>query len=522
MYWRERKEFFMELELKKVSLDTYEMGGELTLTQEETAETIVPDYCPDIARIIETVGKVYLHSREVRDGKAELSGTVRVTVLYTPDGEGGIRTLEFAIPFTVESDSRALPGCQHLTADTETEFLEARMLNPRKIFTHCKLVTHVTGYQKKPLEFCADAEAESGLQVEKRQERQHAILLTHIAEKDFTFTEEMSLSPGREGAAELLISQVSSTVTESKIVGSKLIFKGIFSVSLLYRDNNGGCGSVNSELPFSQIMEVEGAAEGSGARVQMQLTGTDFQIDGDDPEGRQIAVTLYLHATALLREEQELTLLSDLYSTAYDMTYEAAPLSITSLCENLTRRQTLREVLEIGVVAESILALSANCGPVSVSREGKTAILRTAVTVRAMYLDEGGVPLVAERNIDASCQLELPEDCRVSARAICPEEVQGTLGDRGIEVRFPVDFQVEAAQRVKKVCVSSAKLDTETAKDASGAPSLVLRCIGRQESAWDLAKKYNTTIAAILSANQLEGEEEIPQDQLLLIPRKRA
>ena len=42
----------------------------LTLTQEETAETIVPDYCPDIARIIETDGRVFLHSRELRDGKA--------------------------------------------------------------------------------------------------------------------------------------------------------------------------------------------------------------------------------------------------------------------------------------------------------------------------------------------------------------------------------------------------------------------------------------------------------------------
>ena len=74
----------MELELKKACLDAYETGGELVLTQEETAETIVPDYCPDIARVIETEGKVYIHSRELRDGKAEVSGTVRVTVLYTP------------------------------------------------------------------------------------------------------------------------------------------------------------------------------------------------------------------------------------------------------------------------------------------------------------------------------------------------------------------------------------------------------------------------------------------------------
>ena len=101
-------------------------------------------------------------------------------------------------------------------------------------------------------------------------------------------------------------------------------------------------------------------------------------------------------------------------------------------------------------------------------------------------------------------------------------EVQGSLGDRGIEVRFPVDFRAEAASKVKKVCISAAKLDTESAKDTAGAPSLVLRCLGKQESAWDLAKKYNTTIATILAANQMESETELPREKLLLIPRKRA
>ena len=466
----------MELELKKACFDAYEAAGELTLTQEETAETIVPDYCPDIARIIETTGKVFLHSREMRDGRAEISGTVRVTVLYTPEGEGGIRTLEFAMPFTVETDGRSLPDCAALLADTEPELLETRMLNPRKVFTHCKLVTRLTGYQRRPLCFCTDAEAGPELCIEKKQEQQHAIVLTHIAEKDFTFSEQMDLSPGREGAAEILTSRVNSTVTETKIVGSKLLFKGIFTVSLLYRTADGRCCGASGELPFSQILEVEGAPEGAEPSVRLQFTGADLQVDGADAEGREIAVTLYLHATALLRQTQELTLLSDLYSTAYDLTYDAAPLELTSFREQFTRRQTVREVLEIGVVADSILALSVTCGAVSVSREGA---------------------------------------------GVCPEEVQGSLTDRGIEVRFPVDFRAEAAQRVKRVCVSAGKINTDAPKETTGAPSLVLRCLGKQETAWDLAKRYNTTIGVILAANQLETEGDISRDQLLLIPRKR-
>lgn len=513
----------MELNLKKICFDNFESGAEVTLTQEETAETIVPDYCPDIARIIDTEGKVFLHSRELREGRAEVSGTVRVTVLYTPDGEGGMRTLEFAMPFSVSTDGKAMPDCSSLCADTEIEFLETRILNPRKVFTRCKLVTKLTGYQRVPVCFCTDVDADQNLCIEKRKEQQHTTVLTHIAEKDFTFSDEMNLSPGKPGAAEILTSRIASSVTETKIVGSKLIIKGLFTVCLLYRAVDGRCCATSGELPFSQILEIEGAAEGAQASVQLHLTGVDIQVgDSASNDGRQISVTLYLHAVAILREERELTLLSDLYSTAYDLSYEAEPLTLTDCSEPLTRRQTVREILEIGVVAESILSLSVLCGAVSISREGEAVVLRTSATVRALYLDEGGVPLMAERGIDVSCQLDLPEDCRVTSKATCAEDPQGSLSSGGIEVRFSIDFQAVAVSRKKKVSLTSAKINTETPKDLSKAPSLVLRGLGRQETLWELAKRYNTTVPIILKANELKEETDAPREKLLLIPRKRA
>ena len=504
----------MELELKCACLDAYETGGELTLTQEESAETIVPDYCPDIARIVAADGKTYLHSRSLHDGKAELTGTVRVTVLYIPEGEDGLRTLNFAMPFTVESDNRLLVDCQIPVAEVTAEALESRMLNPRKIFTHCTLAVRLTGYRHGALRCCTDVEGDETLQ--KRREQQRAVLLTGIFEKDFTLTGDLNLSPGRSGAAEILNCDLRHTVTEVKPVGNKLILKGVFALSVLYRSVDGVLYSTEGELPFSQIMEVENG-EGSVPSVQLQMTGTELQISGDDPEGRQIGVTLYFRAVALLRRETELTLLNDLYSTAFHVSYEAAPLTLTSFHEQMIRRQTVREVLEIGSV-ERVLALTAVCGGVSVSREG---MLRTVVSVRALCLDREGNPLAAERTVDVSCQTELPEDCRVCACAVCGDEVQGSAGDRGIELRIPVDFRIELSGFVKRVCVTAAQLNEEKTEDEMPRPSLVLRCLGNRESVWDLAKRYRTTIPAILSANKLEREEEIPHGRLLLIPGKR-
>ncbi|MBQ9348130.1 MAG: DUF3794 domain-containing protein [Oscillibacter sp.] len=510
----------MELELKRETREGYAPGGEYMLSREETAETIVPDYCPDAERIVESGGAVFVESREVRDGRAEVRGTIRVHVLYLPDGERDVRTLEFDMPFSVEGDGPEDAEGLVLWAEAEPEFLETRLLNPRKLLTRCKLAVRLTTWQKMPLVYATDVEDGEKLSLEKRRERRHAVALAEAVETEFTFSDELELSPGRPGAAELLSWRVTPSVTEAKILGNKLIAKGIFTVSLLYLTEGDGCRSAVGELPFSQILELSAEQEDARASVQVQMTGEDVQISGGDPDGRLISVTLYLRALGLVRREEEIVLLSDLYSTAYDVSCQCVPLDLDARHDRQVLRTQIRELLEIGVEADTVLSLSAVCGGVTVSREGESAVLRTPVTVRALYLDGDGVPLAAERRIEAGCPIELPEGGQLSVRAVCPEEVQGSLGERGIEVRFPVDFQAEIRVPCQALCVSEASLDREVPRE--GGPSLVLRRVGPEETAWDIAKAYRTTIRELFAANQIPEDGDLPRDELLLIPRRRA
>lgn len=502
------------MELVKECLSCYEAGADLTMTQEETQETIVPDYCPDIARIIDTSGKVFLHSRELREGKILITGMVKVTVLYTPENDGGIRSLEFAISFTTEGEGAG----DHMIVRTEIESIETRMTNPRKVFTRCLLSTHVSCCKKTERQYCSDVQAEPEAGIEKRMEQTKVSTISGIAEKDFTFSDEMNISPGKSPAEEILLSTVKETVSETKIVGNKLIVKGLINISLLCAAAEKQYYCAGGELPFSQIIELESPAEDSICTVTLTQTGAEFSI-GED--GHTVSVTLYLHAQALLREERTLTFLSDLYSTAYGMNYEAAPMEFSDYIDTLSRRQMVREVLETGVVAKNILTISVSCGAVSVSREGEVVTLRTIASIHALYLDEGEVPLVSERRMEVSCQMEFPENCQVTAKAVCPEEAMGSISSGGIEIRFPVDFSADATVQKTCSCVMAADLDTEASQDAENRPSIVLRCLAPTESLWDLAKHYRTTCANILSANEIEEGTAIPCDRLLLIPKKR-
>ncbi len=482
--------------------------------------------------------------------------------------------MEFSIPFEIACGGPEIENCQIADIETEIEYLETRMLNPRKLLTRCGLIIRVTGYRKKNLIYYSGAAADESWHVEQRLEKRRAILLTRAAEREFNFSDNLILSPGRPGATELLSARVTPSVNETRMIGNKLIFKGIFNINLLYRTEDGDCDSCTGELPFSQIMDIDRrietppdtdadisaslnaksaningninaknagenninnnikseSPENAWASVRVDLTGWDIQIDGADPDGRQIAVTLYLYAMAVLREERELILLTDLYSTAYDLKYQSAPLEIVRSYDKITRRQTVRELLEIGVVVDSILLLRVDCGPVTTERDGDAVILRTSATIRALYRDEGGAALIAERRIETGCRLEASPDCMIKARAICSEEPHGSVGERGIEIRFPVDFQIESVILSQENGVTAAELNPDAPTDAINAPSLVLRGLEPGETLWDLAKAYNSTIEEIQAANNLNNnnlnnnlnQENAETPRLLLIPRKRA
>ena len=71
----------MELELRFAELACCEPVGDLVTTQEESMETAIPEYCPDIARIVDTVGQLRLREKHPAGQQLTMGGSVVLTVL---------------------------------------------------------------------------------------------------------------------------------------------------------------------------------------------------------------------------------------------------------------------------------------------------------------------------------------------------------------------------------------------------------------------------------------------------------
>ena len=64
----------MELELKMQQLTFCEKTQRIVASHEEAIETAIPEYCPDIARVIDTVGQLKLREKKLSGGRLTVSG----------------------------------------------------------------------------------------------------------------------------------------------------------------------------------------------------------------------------------------------------------------------------------------------------------------------------------------------------------------------------------------------------------------------------------------------------------------
>ena len=89
----------MELVFQEKQLDYLGRVLDQTVTQELTAEVIVPDSCADADRVVDAFGTLLVRAEECTAGSASVSGEVQAGILFVTE-DGRLERLETVIPFS--------------------------------------------------------------------------------------------------------------------------------------------------------------------------------------------------------------------------------------------------------------------------------------------------------------------------------------------------------------------------------------------------------------------------------------
>jgi len=507
----------MELERNTQRLDRWTNLLDTTLFQEETQESIVPDACPDVGRILDVEAFVTLHDKETGQGHWSGRGEVCCQMVYLPEGETVPRHMEAKLPYTVSGDGADITSACQVRVIPRCMGADARLLNPRKVLFRVSLAVEVAVFAPEELSLCVEALPQEEQQVEQRWEDLELETFAALEEKPFTFSDQLHLANGRPEAQELLKTRVCLTGSESKIIGTKLIFKGEATLTVLYRSTEGTVCAANYNLPYSQIMEVQGAEEEARCALDIVTTGLECTLE----DSRLLSVTLTLLAQAVVRQSRKLRVLADAYSTRYALECRREPYRFHRLAGEGEERLSVRDLVETDSAVREVLDLRLALGAVTQTREGNQVTMEAQTTVRALYLGEDGSLGVAEKAASASWSVDVGAhncDCQFWCRLGADGYATPTVG--GLEVRCPLDVSYLALESAQGAAIVGLDLDTDTPRDTAGAPSIVLRRLGPGECLWDVAKERGTTVADILQANALTEEGDLGAG-LLLLPKKR-
>ena len=122
----------MELVFQESRLDYLSRILCETVTQEQTAELIVPDSYPDADRVVDAFATALIRSEECTAGAAGVSGSVQAGVLFvTEDGE--VQCLQTQIPFSARKEFDTKYDDCTMQCVCAVSGVDARMLNSRKV-----------------------------------------------------------------------------------------------------------------------------------------------------------------------------------------------------------------------------------------------------------------------------------------------------------------------------------------------------------------------------------------------------
>ncbi len=499
----------MELGLKMEEISCCATVGNVVVSHEESLETSIPEYCPDIARIVDTAGQLRVREKVLSEGRLSISGDVRVTVLYTSEESPGLRSLVLTVPFACRTEEPRLQGCRSVCVCGRLPLLEAKSLTSRKLYIRVMPEFMVEGIACTRQKLCSGVEEEDP-SLHLRQETVETSLLTAVLEREFNFSQECVPEGGVP--EDLLLDRCCLQMTDCQRIGRKLIVKGEVALSLLYRTEEQALRIYETVLPFSQILDSVELPEEAVYRAEAWMADSHIRLTR--MEGAiGFGISQRIGVLVKVYEKRTILYLRDLYSTRYEADVHRQTLTLTAAYPAESTKQEAVEQLEFGRETPFACLTGAECGAVTAEPEGDHTALRTNLRLKFLYLDESGAPISAERMEEVTAQVS---DVPRIVRATCGNGMIQMSGNSG-QVRLPLSFAAERETPRELQSIDAVEL---TEPEERQRPSLVLRRLGEEETLWDVAKAYRTDPALILQANDLAEGEPLPEG-MVLIPQMR-
>lgn len=489
--------------------DTQKLGFcetvyETTAEQSLDADISLPDYCPEIQRILKCSIVPNITAVQNNSGRVTADCNAVIRLLYIGDN-GKTAGYEQNYPIQKFVESGRIGSEAAVSVNINTDYVNCRAVNSRRIDVRAMMTFSFKAINKREEEVLCSAD---GAGIQTMTENCDFASLSCVCERAFSIGEVVELGADKLPVAQIVNVSSCAVASDVKIINNKALIKGDCTVKIYYlAEESGAIESVEHSMPISQIVEADGISETSLSSLRMCVSSCEA-VPKADSSGDMRLIDLNARITAFMAafDEIPVSLISDAYSTCCDVKNTTKSMEQLKFNEKFDTSFTNKVVLEsIGVSVDCVLAVW--CSDVRSNfcvKDDKCSISGT-YQATVVYKDSEGQTGIIQKPVDFEYSVRMREKAE---RINCFGSVQlsacscAATGDSRLELKTEmIASGLIFACSVKKY-ISMIEVSNENAKRENSCALTIYFC-DKGESLWNIARKYNTTVDAIMLENDM-------------------
>ncbi|MDR2686792.1 MAG: DUF3794 domain-containing protein [Oscillospiraceae bacterium] len=505
----------MELQHTTQSVGSLETVYDGKLEQAVDGDITLPEYCPDILRILKCGMEPSIHAVQATGERVNVDGSARITVLYAAE-DGTLQSFEQSYPFSRGADVGNLNDQCAVTASARAEYANARAVSPRRLDIHGMLTIPLQARRRRE-DAVLTGVTGGGMQTLSAQVSLSSLEALHAV--SFPLSEVIEIEPGAPAVDQIVLRRAAAVATEVKAIKNKLLVKGSLELRVAYRSRGAKEPvQVLHSMPISQIIEAPGVSETTANTLRLRIGSLDAAPKADGSgEARLLEINARVGAEVRAYAPVELPVVQDAYSTQCGVTLESRRLDTRQLLESFRESFSARDSFDIPGKIQGLQLLAGELLPAEIAVKDGAVAAVGRMKANAVYIDGEGKAATIEKELSFSFRRALKKSLPGALAEVELEllSVQGSVSGDTLEVRAELAACGDVFIAETRSVVGSVSYDECEAPPRRSPLTIYFAADG--EPLWEIAKRYRTTVDAVRQENELTAESAAA-GQMLLIP----
>lgn len=510
----------MSIELIKDVLRIEELRGKEETQALIEKEIYLSPSKPDIEKILWTDGLVEILTLKLGKDNLMISGVVKFKVIYkSVDEENNIHTMEGNADFKEEIEILGITEKMSASVKTNIEYIEETILDERKLSLRALVSIDAKVEEVNSLEIIKEIKDQETLETLKEKIKYKEI---YGRETSYAIVKEL-LEVDEENPAieEILKLTVKPFEDEVAVVEDRIIISGNLIVKVIYY-GEGKIGTLEKELGFNHFLEIPGAISESNAELDLEVVEGVYEIlENEDGELKIIDFETKLKISGSAYSENQKDLIVDAYSTKEQITIKMEEINLIENIKTLDYKEDIIKEIEIEGI-EEIYNLDGHTTIIDSKFVDDELVVEGILGLQMIYLEDKTEEINTFKDeIPYKFYLSMEEkqiDPKIDLDGII-ESLNGTINNGRVIISANIKHKINI-NRNRVLNVLNGIEETGELIDKKNRPSITIYIVQTNDTLWDIAKRYNTTLEEIQNANENINPTNVIPGEKIIIEKK--